>query len=497
VVPGTEKPPRAIPELPDLPEPDRVVGDRDFSVRMIGIGGTGVVTVSQVLAMAAHLEGKHTWGLDQTGLSQKGGPVISDVRIASEPIAGANKVSAGRVDLYLGFDLLESANPKNLRTADPERTIAVVSTGAVPTGKMVTDVEAPKRFPELSAALDTIEQATRADLNVYLDAQALSLRLFDDHMPTNVVALGAAYQRGALPVSLASMEQAIRINAVGVETNLAAFAWGRACVAAPAVVARLESPAEAAAAATRRTPQLDRRARRLVESVGADGELRRLLEIRVPELIAYQDRRYAKRYVAFVREVLAAEGTHTAGRTQIAEAVARHHFKLMAYKDEYEVARLHLDAVEQAKLRAEFGTDAEVWFNLHPPFLRALGMKRKLKLGAWFVPAFRALAAAHRLRGTPLDPFGRAHVRRVERELIGEYERLVRTALAQLTPALHGVVAELAELPDVIRGYEDIKLANVERFRARADELREQIARGEPQPPPRAEAELPIAPVRG
>ena len=258
VVPGKQKPPRAIPQLPELPEPERVVSDRDFCVRMIGIGGTGVVTVSQVLAMAAHLEGKHTWGLDQTGLSQKGGPVMSDVRIASEPIDGSNKVSAARVDLYLGLDLLESANPKNLRTADPQRTVAVVSTGAVPTGKMVTDVDAPKQFPELSVALDTIEQATRADLNVYLDAQALSLRLFGDHMPTNIVALGAAYQRGALPVSLASMEQAIRINAVGVETNLAAFAWGRACVAAPDVVARLESPAEAAAAAAARARQPDR-----------------------------------------------------------------------------------------------------------------------------------------------------------------------------------------------------------------------------------------------
>ena len=152
-----------------------------------------------------------------------------------------------------------------------------------------------------------------------------------------------------------------------------------------------------------------------MESVGADGELRRLLEIRVPELIAYQDRAYAKRYAAFVREVLAAEHARTPGRTEISEAVARQHFKLMAYKDEYEVARLHLDAVEQAKLRAEFGADAEVWFNLHPPLLRALGLDQKLKLGAWFVPAFRALAAAHRVRGTRLDPFGRAHVRRVER----------------------------------------------------------------------------------
>ena len=169
----------------------------------------------------------------------------------------------------------------------------------------------------------------------------------------------------------------------------------------------------------------------------------------------------------------------------------------MAYKDEYEVARLHLDAVEQAKLRAEFGADAEGVVQPAPAAAARARHGAKLKLGAWFVPAFRALAASRRLRGTRLDPFGRAQVRRVERELIGEYERLVRDALAQLTPALHGVVAELADLPDVIRGYEDIKLRNVERFRARAAELREQIARGEPQLPPTAAAELPIAPVRG
>jgi indolepyruvate ferredoxin oxidoreductase len=495
VLPG-EKKKSPIPELPPLPEPELLVDERDFSVRMIGIGGTGVVTVSQVLAMAAHLEGKHTWGLDQTGLSQKGGPVVSDVRISSSPIEGANKVSAGRVDLYLGFDLLESANPKNLRTADPSRTIAVVSTGRVPTGKMVTDVDAPRRFPELGAALDAIERGTRGDRNVYLDAQALSERLFGDHMPTNIVALGAAFQRGALPVSLASMEQAIELNAVSVESNKRAFAWGRACVAAPDVVARLESPAEAAVRAQAPGPP-SRAARELIDLVGADGELRRLLEVRVPELIAYQNRAYARRYVDFVRETLAMERARTPGMTGLSEAVARQHFYLMAYKDEYEVARLHLLAAERAKLHAEFGENAQVFFHLHPPMLRALGMKRKLRLGEWFIPAFQALRAGKRLRGTALDPFGKAHVRRVERALIGDYEQGVRAALAHLTPELHARVAELAELPDMIRGYEDIKLRNVDRYRARFAELSAQIARGEAGPAPAAPVELPIAPVRG
>jgi indolepyruvate ferredoxin oxidoreductase len=264
---------------------------------------------------------------------------------------------------------------------------------------------------------------------------------------------------------------------------------------APDVVARLQTPAEAAARAAAKTSP-SRGARALVDSVGADGELRRLLEIRVPELIAYQNRAYAKRYVDFVRETLAVERSRTPGLTGVSEAVARQLFYLMAYKDEYEVARLHLDAAEQAKLQAEFGEDAQIKFHLHPPFLRALGMRRKLTLGAWFLPALKALQAGKRLRGTSLDPFGRAHVRRVERELVGEYEQLVRDALGRLTPALHETVAELAELPDVIRGYEDIKLRNIERFRARADELRDQIARGEPKALEVA-FELPIAPVRG
>src|SRR3712207_1667952 len=189
VIPGKAKE-KAKPALPapptDLPEPESLVDGEDFTVRMIGIGGTGVVTVSQILGMAAHLEGRHTWGLDQTGLSQKGGPVVSDVRITAAPAAGSNKASTAVVDLYLAFDLLGAMDPKNLRFADPQRTIAVVSTSAVPTGRMVIDPEA--RFPELSEALDAVERHTRGTPpNVFLDAQALAERAFGDHMPANMV----------------------------------------------------------------------------------------------------------------------------------------------------------------------------------------------------------------------------------------------------------------------------------------------------------------------
>jgi indolepyruvate ferredoxin oxidoreductase len=470
---GAARTPSGFPAPPaDLPAPSLKVSRDDFLMRMPGMGGTGVVTISQILQMAAMLDGKHSYGLDQTGLAQKGGPVVSDVRIARDPIEGSNKASAGAADLLLGFDVLGAANPINLLVADPERTIAVVNTHAVPTAAMVTDTGV--KFPALERNVAAIGKATRAGENVYVDAEALSEALFGDHLPTNTVLVGAAYQAGCLPLSADALEQAIRLNGAAVEKNLAAFAWGRAVVAAPdAVRVVLEGEAPPAPA------PLSGEALALVDGSGAGAELRRLLEIRVVELMAYQGVSLARRYVEDVMEVARVERERGApGESAIAEAYARGLFKLMAYKDEYEVARLHLDAVEQARLRNEFGKGAKVYVMLHPPLLRALGMKRKLKLGPWFVPALRLLRASRRLRGTKLDPFGLPRVRRVERALPGEYRTLVARSLERLTPVTHGTVAEIAELPDVVRGYEDIKLANVERFRELATELEQRLARG-------------------
>jgi indolepyruvate ferredoxin oxidoreductase len=478
VLPG-ERTTKRTPELDvKLPEPEQLTTADDFAVRMMGIGGTGVVTVNQVLGMAALIDGLHVAGLDQTGLSQKGGPVVSDLRISREPLAVASKTPAGSIDLYLGFDLLGAASDQNLLTTDPERTVAVVSTHAVPTGRMVVDVN--ERFPELAAQLDRIDATTRAHHNLYLDAQMLSERLFGDHMMSNTLALGAAYQRGVLPVSADALEQAIRLNGAAVEKNLAAFAWGRAVVAAPDTVERATRPPEEIVPVR----ELTRSERELVDlAVNGDrGELRRLAEVRVPELVAYQDEAYARRWAELVRRAHVAEQERTPGHSELAEAVARQLFKLMAYKDEYEVARLHLDAVEQAKVRAEFGEDVKVAFNLHPPLLRAMGLKSKLKLGGWFVPAFRSLHRMRRVRGTRLDPFGRAEVRRVERELIGDYEELVTEALTLLTPEMHDTAVELLELPDLIRGYEDIKLRNVALYRKRAEAIRKRLRAGKRAP---------------
>jgi indolepyruvate ferredoxin oxidoreductase len=478
VVPG-ERAKRALPTLDvEMPEPERLAPAGDFAVRMMGIGGTGVVTVNQVLGMAALIDGLHVSGLDQTGLSQKGGPVISDLRISSERLASASKMPAGSIDLYLGFDLLGAASEQNLVTADAERTVAVVSTHAVPTGRMVVDVN--ERFPELSAQLDRIDATTRREHNLYLDAQMLSERLFGDHMMSNTLALGAAYQRGTLPVSAEALEEAIRLNGAAVDKNLAAFAWGRAVVAAPDAVERATRPPEEVVPVRDPSPS----ERELVDLAvdGDQGELRRLAEVRVPELVAYQDEAYARRWAEVVRRAHVAEQERAPGHSRVAETVARQLFKLMAYKDEYEVARLHLDAVEQAKLRAEFGEDVKVAFNLHPPLLRAMGLKRKLKLGGWFVPAFRSLRRMRHLRGTRLDPFGRAEVRRVERELVGEYEALVDEALTLLTPDTHDTAVELLELPDLIRGYEDIKLRNIALYRKRAEAILGPLRAGKPAP---------------
>jgi indolepyruvate ferredoxin oxidoreductase len=382
------------------------------------------------------------------------------------------------VDLYLGFDLLGAASAKNLVTADRERTMAVVSTSAVPTGRMVIDVN--ERFPELAAQLDKIDAATRSEHNLYLDAQQLSERLFGDHMMTNTLALGAAYQRGLLPVSAEALERAIELNGAAVEKNLGALRWGRAVVAAPDAVEEATRPPQAIEA-VRELSEVEREIVSLAVN-GDRGELRRLAEQRVPELVAYQDADWARRWAELVRRVHVAEQERTPGHSELAEAVARQLYKLMAYKDEYEVARLHLDAVERAKLGAEFGEDARVYFMLHPPLLRALGLKRKLKLGRWFVPAFRLLYRMRRLRGTRLDPFGPAKVRRVERELIEEYEHTVAEAITLLTPDTHDTAAELLELPDVIRGYEEIKLRNVALYRKRADAILKRLRAGKPAP---------------
>ncbi|MCE0764698.1 indolepyruvate ferredoxin oxidoreductase family protein [Pseudonocardia kujensis] len=447
---------REVPPLPvALVEPEPRFDGAETLIRMPGIGGTGVVTVSQILQMAAHLDGRFAAGLEQVGLAQKGGPVVSDVRIAKQPVRGSLRASRGTADVLVGFDLLGAADAANLAVARPGHTVAVVNSAIVPTAAMVTGRVVLPGSPD--DALERIAAATGGQ-NVHVDAQGLAEALFADHMPTNMLLLGAAYQHGCLPVSAEAVEQAIRLNGAAVETTLAAFRWGRAAVLdREAVMAAALPPARA-------TVEVSARSRALAEG------LDEAVAVRVEDLTGFQDEALAARYAEEVRRVaaIAADQAGAAGE-RVALAYARGLHKLLAYKDEYEVARLHLDPVEKARRDAEFGPDAAVSVLLHPPVLRAMGMRNKIRLsGRTAELAFRGLRAAKGLRGTPLDVFGYAGVRRTERALVGEYQALVRSALDALTPGNVERVVGIAELADEVRGYEEVKLAAVARFRAAA-----------------------------
>ncbi|ASQ96457.1 indolepyruvate ferredoxin oxidoreductase family protein [Streptomyces sp. 11-1-2] len=466
VVPGRHERRQDVPDLAAeaLPRPERRTISDDFTVRITGVGGTGVVTVAQVVATAAVIDGKQVRTLDQTGLAQKGGAVVSDVKITSEVVEQAAKLATAECDLYLACDALVGADAQYLAAADPDRTTAVVCTTEIPTGRMIIDPTVT--FPEqnrIRSAIDAVSAHA-----VYLDARALAEALFDDDQYANVLQLGAAFQTGALPLTAAAIERAITLNGTAVQRNLQAFRRGRQLVEDPEAFKAATTPGPSAG--PRRVHPASARVRALV---GAEpgSELARLLDIRVPDLIAYQDERYAREYALFVERVRRHEPTSTA----VTESVARNLYKLMAYKDEYEVARLSLEESLTQDIEARFGSGARYSYRLHPPVLRALGMERKISLGPWFRPVFRTLRAMRKVRGTCLDLFGYAHLRRVERELIQEYRDTILGALSTARPADLEAVVELAELPDMVRGYERIKLDNVDAYHRRRSELLEKL----------------------
>jgi indolepyruvate ferredoxin oxidoreductase len=440
-----------------LPEP-RARASAGANLYMVGIGGTGVVTVNQILGTAALLEGKHVRSLDQTGLSQKGGPVASHLKILETPAETSTTIGVGEVDTYLAFDMLTAADSKHLALARPERTVAVVSSSHVPTGMMVRTTTAV--FPEDHLLRSRINAVTHAEENVYLDAEALALARFGSHMPTNLIVVGAAYQAGLMPLRAESIERAIELNGVSVRMNLEAFRAGRAAVAEQGQLhVERDGDSVGQPAAPERTPQ----ARAIIGATGASGELRRLLEIRVPELIAYQNVAYARSYARFVGRVYHREQDVTT-ETRLSEAVARYLYKLMAYKDEYEVARLALRPTFRATLADRFGEGAVVEYLLRPPILARLGLGKKLAFGPGFEAVFQVLYRLRGLRGTPLDVFGYDPIRRIERALIAEYRYLIVGALGSLSPQSYDRAVRLAALPDLIRGYDAVKLENVRRY---------------------------------
>ena len=450
----------------DLPAPTpRFDLDADpqtpHTTRITGVGGTGIVTVSQVLAAAAGFAGREVRTLDQIGLAQKGGAVVSDVKISASPLPVASKAAAGECDLYLGCDLLVAADPKNLTVADPARTVAVVSTTKVPTGRMVTDPGSA--FPDVDEIAGQIRQAIGGRDPVLLDARRLAVTLLGTDQYANMLLVGAAYQAGALPLPAEAIEQAIGLNGVAVDVNLQAFRRGRQAVADPAAFAELVD------AMTVRLPACPRNeaAERLADQVGAPpgSELDRLVRDRTADLASYQNLRYAEAYAGLVQRVYAAERAAGPASTMLSEQVARYLYKLMAYKDEYEVARLSLDPQLGSAVEAEFGPGSTVSYRLHPPVLRALGLRRKIRLGPWFRPVFRMLRTMKVLRGTAWDPFGRTRVRRLERDLITEYRAAMEAMIASLTEDNLAECARIAALPDLVRGYEQIKIASAARYR--------------------------------
>jgi indolepyruvate ferredoxin oxidoreductase len=418
-------------DVASLPDPQVMVPTDRCTIRLSGIGGTGVVTVSQVLGTAAMLDGFDVRGLDQTGLSQKAGPVVSDVRLSRGGPQASNRATLGSVDTLLAFDLLVAASDTHLGAASPERTRVAASTAAVATGSMVVHPDTPYPMRE---AVERIGQASRSFATT--DAITATTTLLGDPATANVYLLGFALQHGLVPVSVVSIERAIELNGVAVGANLAAFRAGRQAAAGANAEEVADSAGESTAA--------------LVDRLAAD-------------LRGYQSTRYAQRF----RDVVAR--AQAVGSIEFTEAVAVHLHKLMAYKDEYEVARLLLAPEARAAAEAVAGPGARVTWNLHPPALRALGMQRKLRLGRWATPLFLGLRAGRRLRGTPFDAFGWASLRRLERTLRDEYIAAVDTLVAALGPSPHperlAEAVAIASLPDRVRGYEHLKRERGEAYR--------------------------------
>ncbi|MFD8098165.1 indolepyruvate ferredoxin oxidoreductase family protein [Nocardia fluminea] len=451
--------PRETIEPPTVPDPGVDAPHRTQNVLIAGIGGTGIVTVNQVLATAALRAGYEVESLDQIGLSQKAGPVLSHLRFSATELEPANRLTPGSADCLLAVDLLTATEPRYLQYGDAASTVAVASTSQTPTGDMVFDKSVS--YPATDTLLDRL--ATVTNSISHFDALAAALTLFGNTAAANFLVVGAAVQNGGLRLPVAAIEEAIGINGVAVNATIAAFRWGRVAVADPAAFAAAVDEGR-----PRRTQPVA--PAELLAHTGFEGEVRRLVELRAGQLIGYQNAKVAHRYIETVESVWAAERSVTE-RTEFSEAVARGLFKFTAYKDEYEVARLLVDPDFLADVRAQVPGGEKLTYKLHPPMLRAMGRDKKIGLGPKSHVALKVLAKGKFLRGTVLDPFGYAHVRKVERELLAHYTDMVRRLSGGLTTENYDTAVAAAALPDVVRGYEDIKLANVELYRAGLQEL--------------------------
>ena len=464
--------PSSGPTPPDAPDPELVVPEDDFAMRITGIGGTGVVTVAQVLGTAAMLAGYNVRGLDQIGLSQKAGPVLSDVRLSRSGPTPTNRLGRGQADLLLAFDQLVAGSDRGLLASDKAATVAVGSTSTTPTGDMITHLDLA--LPSVDELVDRINTQTR-DGHHWADAQAITEDIFGQSTTANMFVVGMAVQAGALPIGAGFVEQAITLNGVAVDSNTAAFRWGRAQVFDPAAVeaARLRQRGEAVESEIEAlTP--DVRAR--LDSLAVSGDLLSELDMYAAELVGWGSASTTETWLGTIENVRAAERSVAGASQSLTAAVGAGLFKLMAYKDEYEVARLMTDQAALREANEAAGAGGSVAWKLHPPILRALGINKKISVGSWATPGVRVLAKGKRLRGTMLDPFRWPEVRKIERALPGEYVEAIEHVLATLSTANLDAAVAVADLPDLVRGYEDIKLANVEIYRARLGEALEGFA---------------------
>jgi indolepyruvate ferredoxin oxidoreductase len=435
--------PLPVPALP-------VLGAEPFNILIAGVGGTGITSLAAILGMAAHLDGNGFSSLDMTGLAQKGGAVLSHMRIndGSEPINGS-RIGTAMADLILAADPLVAVTQLALRAGGGDHTVTVLNNTVSPTAEFVHDRDtrydmADNRRLLKNAAKEIAE----------FDAHGAATRLLGDAMYANMMLLGFAWQRGLVPVSAEAMMKAIELNGAAVNANKKALAWGRLAAEQPDLVA-----AEA----------------ELKPQVPPIETLDELITRRVSVLTEYQDAAYAVRYRAMVENVRATEAAKTPGFTSLAAAVARNYFKLLAYKDEYEVARLYTDGAFKAALEKEFEGSRSLEFHLAPPLFNKpdplTGRPKKTKFGPWTMRLFKLLASMKRLRGTKLDIFAHSEDRQTERRLIAEYEAMVPELLIGLTPANHALAVALASVPDQIRGYGPVKAESVVTAKVKEAEL--------------------------
>lgn len=446
------------PTPPPVENPDGT-GSDTYTVRFAGIGGTGTVTTAQILATAAMLDGWHVRGLDQTGLSQKAGPVISDVVLSHQPRIPSNHVGRDDADVIVGLDALVAASDVALAAANPEATTVIVSTHQTPPGAMIANPAMP--YPSDDELSQRLAGRSRNENNRFVDAHMLASRLVGDSSHANILLLGVVYQEGRIPVSEAAIEQAIELNGVQVEANLEAFRWGRQWVADPgSVTAAL--PTDETFTARALPDELARQC----EEITPNPELSDLIAMLTADLIEYQDAAYAS---VFVNEVATAARAEAAlpieMSNELTSAVARNLHKLMAYKDEYEVARLMLLPEARTTVESVAGPGADFSWQLHPPMLRALGWRNKLAVSHRLAPSIRLLARGKRLRGKAIDPFGRTRLRREERRLTDEYRSTLAEVYAGLSESNISDATAIANLPDIIRGYESLKERRITEYR--------------------------------